>query len=149
MSRLKWLLRTSWPLYTASVLVSNVVGAVAITLFVSMLVPLPELSQFNDLGHLPAVVIGYAVFAAIVGTVGTVLLFQPVLRWQRNPEAHDANMARNLVMRLPTHQAMLCALVWSVGVGIVASVAYTMSPRLALVICFESSLASAWSASSL
>lgn len=143
MSRLKWLLRTSWPLYTASVLVSNVVGAVAITLFVSMLVPLPELSQFNDLGHLPAVVIGYAVFAAIVGIVGTVLLFQPVLRWQRNPEAHDANMARNLVMRLPTHQAMLCALVWSVGVGIVAGVAYTMSPRLALVICLSAALGGA------
>lgn len=140
MRRLKWLLRTSWPLYSASVLVSNVVGAVAITLFVGVLVPMPELSQ---LGYLPAVVGGYFAFAVIVGATASILMFQPVLRWQRNPDAHDANLARNLVMRLPTHQALLCALVWAVGIGLVAGVAYNTSARLALVICLSTTLTGA------
>ncbi|MDO4685019.1 MAG: adenylate/guanylate cyclase domain-containing protein [Corynebacterium sp.] len=144
MSRLKWLLRTSWPLYTASVLASNVVGAIAIVLFVSMMVPLPELSQLNEtMGYLPAVVAAYLVFATIVGAIVTFMLFQPVLRWQRNPAAHDPNMVRNLVMRLPMYQALLCTLVWVVGLGIVAGVAATISTRLALVIGLATALGGA------
>ena len=43
----KWLWGTSWPLYAATVLGTNVLGAVLIMLFVRFLIPMREVQQLN------------------------------------------------------------------------------------------------------
>mgnify|MGYP001757881843 CR=1 FL=1 len=48
---LKWLWGTSWPLYAATVLGTNVVGALAIMLFVRYFIPVPDVDQLT-LQHL-------------------------------------------------------------------------------------------------
>ncbi|GAB2502345.1 Adenylate cyclase 2 [Corynebacterium atrinae] len=139
MSRLlraiKWLWGTSWPLYATLVLASNVLGALAIMLFIRFLIPMPEVHNFtHKVPYIEAIGLGYLVFAVVVGMAATLVLFRPVLDWQRHPEAHDPNMVRNLVMRIPGYQALVCAVVWGIGIAIAVAVAASSSGRLALVI---------------
>ncbi|WIM73156.1 adenylate/guanylate cyclase domain-containing protein [Corynebacterium suedekumii] len=146
MSRLmraaKWLWGTSWPLYAATVLLSNVIGALAIMLFIRFLIPMPEVRSFRaDVPHLEVIGLGYLAFAVIVGIVATLMLFRPVLDWQRHPDQHDPNMVRNLVMRIPVYQALVCLVVWAIGIAIAVAVAASSSGRLAVVIGLATSLA--------
>lgn len=135
MRRLKWLLRTSWPLYAASVLGTNVVGALGVMFFVRFLVPMHEAEELN-LDHMGIGVIGviYALFAIVVGLVATLLMFRPVFEWQQNPAGHDPNMVRNLVLRLPVLQTMIVVAVWLIGIAIITIVALQISWQLAVVI---------------
>ncbi|KQB87245.1 adenylate/guanylate cyclase domain-containing protein [Corynebacterium lowii] len=137
-----WLWGTSWPLYAALVLGSNLLGAAAIMFFIRFLIPLPELEHFDSSEtHLPAIGISYVVLAAVVGIAATFVLFRPVLDWQRSPEAHDPNMVRNLVLRLPIYQAVVCAIVWFIGILIAVGITSSVSGRMALVIAVACALA--------
>ncbi len=132
---LKWLWGTSWPLYAALVLGVNVIGALAIMTFVRLLIPMPELDAFStNIPQLTAVGLSYLVFAVVVGIVVTFFLFRPVLDWQRRPDDHDPNMVRNLVMRIPVYQTVVCAVVWIIGIAIAVMVMAQESWRAALVI---------------
>ncbi|MBC3186658.1 adenylate/guanylate cyclase domain-containing protein [Corynebacterium sp. zg-331] len=139
---LTWLWGTSWPLYAALVLGSNVLGAAAIMFFIRFLIPLPELHDFDSSGsHLAPIGISYVVFAAVMGIAATFILFRPVLDWQRSPDSHDPNMVRNLVLRLPVYQAAVCAIVWFFGILIAVLVTSSASGRMALVIAVACGLA--------
>lgn len=141
---LKWLWGTSWPLYAATVLSTNVLGALAIMLFVRFLIPQPDAANFDaEISYLPAVGIGYLLFAVVAGMIVTFLMFRPVLDWQRHPEDHDPNMVRNLVMRIPIYQAILCAVVWLIGIAIATFIAARISVRLAVIIAVSTLMASA------
>ena len=139
---LKWLWGTSWPLYAAVVLAANVIGALAIMLFVRFLIPMPEVRGFtSDVPHLEVIGLTYLAFAVLVAVVATLFPFRPVLDWQRHPDEHDPNMVRNLVMRLPVYQAVVCAVVWLIGIAIAVAVAAGSSTRLSLVIGLATLLA--------
>ncbi|WP_293771896.1 adenylate/guanylate cyclase domain-containing protein [uncultured Corynebacterium sp.] len=136
-----WLMHTNWPVYAALVLGGNVVGAVAIMLFVRYL-PMPEIDGFAaTVPHLVMIGLLYLVFAVAVGMFVTVMLFRPVLDWQRNPDNHDPNMVRGLVMRIPAYQAGIAGLVWGLGIIITVAIAASYSLRLAVVILLAASLA--------
>ena len=121
--------------YAATVLGSNVLGALAIMLFVRYLLPIPEIANFGtDSNYLRTAGIVYVVLAVFAGVAVTLRLFLPVLRWQHKPDEHDPNMVRNLVLRIPVYQAVLCAVVWLIGVSIVTVVAASTSSRLAFVV---------------
>lgn len=139
---LKWLWGTSWPLYAATVLGTNVVGALAIMLFVRYFIPVPDVDQLT-LQHmgLGFVGLGYAIFAVLVGVVATLLLFRPVLEWQLKPDGHDPNMVRNLVLRLPVLQTLIVVAVWLIGIAILTIAALQISGQLAAVICVATLLA--------
>lgn len=146
MSRLlrafKWLWGTSWPLYAAVVLATNVIGALAIMLFVRFLIPMSEVRNFtSEVQHLEVIGLTYLAFAVVVAVVATLFLFRPVLDWQRRPDEHDSNMVRNLVMRLPVYQAVVCAVVWLIGIAIAMVVGSLSSWRLSLVIGLATVLA--------
>ncbi|MCZ9309969.1 adenylate/guanylate cyclase domain-containing protein [Corynebacterium uberis] len=151
MSRLvravRWLWSTAWPLYAALVLGSNVLGAVAVMLFIRFLLPLPALDHPDGFAHrysyLAVVGVSYLVFAVVVGAAATLAVFRPVLDWQRNPDAHDPNMVRNLVLRMPVYQAAVSAAVWGIGIIIATTVAAAESSSLALVVGVTFALAAA------
>ncbi|MEJ5928736.1 adenylate/guanylate cyclase domain-containing protein [Corynebacterium sp. H128] len=137
----KWLWKTSWPLYAATIFFSNVLGAIATMMFFQWLIPMPGKNEFLSFsGPLPTVGIGYLVVGSLVGAVLSFLLFRPVLAWQHSPEDHDPNMIRNLVMRIPVYQAMLCAAMWLIGIIIVTLMATTHGGRVALVLGLASLL---------
>ncbi len=140
---LSWLLHTNWPVYAALVLGGNVLGAAAIMAFVYFL-PMPDIAGFSaNIPNLVAAGVLYVLFAVAVGMVVTVLLFRPILDWQRHPDAHDPNMVRGLVLRIPMLQAGIAALVWGLGIIIAVVIAGSYSPRLAVVIGLSTVLAGA------
>lgn len=133
---------TQWPVYAALVLGANIVGAIAVMTFVFYFLPMPEIDGLTEqLPNLVMVGALYLVFAVIVGMIVTFLLFRPVLDWQRNPRAHDRNMVRNLVMRIPVYQAGVAAAVWLIGIIIAVSSTASYSGRLSLAIGISTVLA--------
>ncbi|AKK04553.1 family 3 adenylate cyclase [Corynebacterium mustelae] len=138
---IRWLAKTSWPLYTATVLGSNIFAAVFIILFLKYVLPLPDVGIFPASASLPTVGAIYTAVAVVVCAVVTFILFRPVLDWQRDPDNHDPNMVRILVMRIPFYQTMLSVVVWVIGIIIVTVVAAQASSRLALVIGVSTTLA--------
>ncbi len=137
----RWLASTLWPLYTVTILGSNILAAVGITLFLKFLVPLPDLYQLPTATTLSTIAAIYTAIAIVISTVITFALFRPVLDWQRRPDKHDPNMVRNLVMRIPFYQTILAAVVWAGGIAIISTVAAQESWRLALVVGVATTLA--------
>ncbi|OAH26631.1 adenylate cyclase [Corynebacterium stationis] len=142
MRGLFWLMSTSWPIYAAIVLGTNIVGAVAIMTFVVYFLPMPEIREFTtNFDNLLGLGFAFVIFAVIVGMAATILLFRPVWDWQRNPDNHDPNMVRNLVMRIPIYQAAVAALVWLIGIGITVAITSASDATLGLVVAVASILA--------
>lgn len=137
-----WLMSTSWPTYAAIVLGTNIVGAIAIMTFVIFFLPMPEIHAFTtDFDNLFVIGAAYVIFAVLVGMAATMLLFRPVWDWQRNPDAHDPNMVRNLVMRIPIYQAAVAALVWLIGIVLAVVTTSASDGKLALVVGVSTTLA--------
>ncbi|PQM75696.1 adenylate/guanylate cyclase domain-containing protein [Corynebacterium sp. J010B-136] len=142
MRGLFWLMSTSWPIYAAIVLGTNIVGAVAIMTFVVYFLPMPEIREFTtNFDNLLGLGFAFVIFAVIVGMAATILLFRPVWDWQRNPDNHDPNMVRNLVMRIPIYQSAVAALVWLIGIGITVAITSASDATLGLVVAVASILA--------
>ena len=131
---LRWLWGTSWPLYAATVLGTNVISAIGSMLFVRYLIPMPEVLELGLGGQLGAIGVIYAVVAVVLGGVVTLYLFRPVLEWQRHPDGHDPNMVRHLVMRLPVAQTIIVVAVWGIGIAIVTVAAWRVDIQLASVV---------------
>ena len=131
---LRWLWGTSWPLYAATVLGTNVISAIGSMLFVRYLIPMPEVLELGLGGQLGAIGVIYAAVAVVLGGVVTLYLFRPVLEWQRHPDGHDPNMVRHLVMRLPVVQTIIVVAVWGIGIAIVTVAAWRVDIQLASVV---------------
>lgn len=131
---LRWLWGTSWPLYAATVLGTNLLAAIGSMLFVRYLIPMPEVRELGLSGQLGAVGVIYGAVAVVLGVVVTLYLFRPVLEWQRHPDGHDPNMVRHLVMRLPVLQTIIVVAVWGIGIAIVTVAAWRVDARLAAVV---------------
>ena len=116
---LQWLWGTSWPLYAATVLGTNLLGAVGCMLFVRFLIPMDAVNELGLNGQLGFIGVLYAAIAVALGVIVTFFLFRPVLEWQRRPDDHDPNMVRHLVMRLPVLQTIIVVAVWGLGIAIV------------------------------
>src|SRR5690625_7210595 len=118
MRGLFWLMSTSWSIYAAIVLGTNIVGAVAIMTFVVYFLPMPEIREFTtNFDNLLGLGFAVVIFAVIVGLAATILLLRPLWDWQRNPDNHDPPMVRNLVLRIPVYRAAVAALVPLIGTG--------------------------------
>ncbi len=130
---LKWIRGTEWPLYAASVLGTNLIGAIGCMLFIRYLIPMPQVEELGSDTSLGLIGIAYAVLAVLVGGVVTFFLFRPVMEWQRSPDEHDPNMVRHLVMRLPVLQTMIVVGVWLIGIAILTFGALRIDAQLAAV----------------
>ena len=133
---------TQWPVYAALVLGANLIGAIAIMTFVLYFLPMPEIKDFAaELPSLMGVAAVYLIFAVVIGIAVTLLLFRPVLDWQRNPDEHDPNMVRNLVLRIPVYQSVVAAAVWLIGIILAVVISGRESGRLGLVVGVSATLA--------
>ncbi|WP_026196369.1 adenylate/guanylate cyclase domain-containing protein [Corynebacterium lubricantis] len=138
---LKWLWGTSWPMYAINVLVTNLLGAIAVMMFIRYLIPMSEVEEFaSEASQISTLGIVYVVLAVVVGIVATFIIVRPVLDWQRHPDEHDPNMVRNLVMRLPIRQTVVVVAVWVVGIIIAVFAAARVGGQFAIVVGVSTSL---------
>ncbi|MGO1949652.1 MAG: adenylate/guanylate cyclase domain-containing protein [Mycobacteriaceae bacterium] len=141
---IKWAWGTTWPLYALSVLIVNVVGALAVATFLRFLVPLGGAREFLSVNGMTATLYSvYFVVALAAGISVTLYFFAPVLRWQRSPDASDPIAIRGLVLRIPTMQALLGGVLWGIGVVIFTVVALQVSHRWALAVAVTAVLGGA------
>ncbi len=141
---IKWAWGTTWPLYALSVLIVNVVGALALATFLRFLVPLGGAQELVSVTTTTATLYGlYFVIALVAGISMTLYFFAPVLRWQRNPTASDPVAIRSLVLRIPAMQATLGAVLWAIGVVIFTVVALQVSSAWALTVAVTAVLGGA------
>ena len=138
---LRWVWGTSWPLYAATVLGTNLLGAVGCMLFVRYLIPMPAVAELDLSGQLGLIGVIYAAVAVFAGIIVTFFLFRPVLEWQRSPRDHDPNMVRHLVMRLPVLQTIIVVAVWGLGIAIVTARTLLVDVPLAVVVLVTTILA--------
>lgn len=102
--------------------------------FIRYLIPIPGIDGWDfDFSHMRTIGLVYLIFAVLIGVMATLVMFRPVLDWQRDPEGHDPNMVRILVLRLPIYQAIVCAAVWAVGIILMVSTAASFSVNLAVI----------------
>lgn len=138
---LAWAFRTAWPLYAATILLTNVIGALGIATFLRFLIPLPAARELTSPTTTTATLYAaYFIFAVIVGIGATLVFFAPVLRWQRNPSVYDPNMVRDLVLRIPFLQTITGAALWAIGVILFTIVAAQYSQEWALAVAVTSTL---------
>lgn len=125
---LSWVWDTSWPLYAATVLLINIIGALSLATFLRLLIPQSDDKLILTLDTSTITLYGiYFGIAIVVGVFFSLIFFAPVMRWQRRQETYDPNMIRYLVMRIPSLQTILGSLLWMVGVIIFTGVAYGYS----------------------
>ncbi len=141
---LQWLSQTPWPAYATGVLFCNLLGAAAVGVFLAGLLPIDGLVAFDEL-PLPAAtgLLLYLIFAAMIGIYVTWVLFNPVLKWHRHPEAHDPQLVRRLVMRIPAYQALVGGVIWGIGVVVFGMAAALHNPRLGVVSILTATLGGA------
>lgn len=132
---LSWAWGTSWPLYAATVLATNVIGATAVATFLRFFIPLPAARELTSpdttIASLYLIYFGVAVVAGIAMTL---YFFAPVLRWQRTPQAYDPNMVRDLVLRIPLLQTITGIVLWGIGVVLFTVVAWRHSTEWGITV---------------
>ena len=137
----RWAMGTAWPLYALTILLTNALGALAVASFLRFLVPLGSAQHFTSLDTTTATLyVIYFVVAVVAGVSATLVFFAPVLRWQRNPDAYDPNMMRDLVLRIPMMQTMTGTVLWSIGVVLFTIVAAQSTTKWAIAVAVTSTL---------
>ena len=128
-------------MYAATVLATNVIGATAVATFLRFLIPLPSARELTSLNTTTATLyLSYFGVAVVAGIAMTLYFFAPVLRWQRNPQAYDPNMVRDLVLRIPLLQTITGIVLWGIGVVLFTVVAWRYSTEWGVTVAVTATL---------
>ena len=125
-----------WPGYTASMVLANLSGALIVMVFIRYVLPLPA----ADLQYARALNLalfgGYLGLAVIVGFLVSARMLRPVVRWRQRGGSPTA-VEQRAVLRAPFRQAIVHAVMWTVGGVLFVSLNVAASHRLAVVIAFS------------
>ncbi|MDO4911433.1 MAG: adenylate/guanylate cyclase domain-containing protein [Corynebacterium sp.] len=96
--------RGYWLLYAVAVLGVNVGGVITL------------IAVLGVLGYsTTAAPLTFAILACVIGLTATWAILRPALAWSFGREFYSVNALRRLVLRIPTFQARICAVLWSLG----------------------------------
>ena len=125
-----------WPGYAASMVLANLSGALILFVFVRYVLPLPA----TDLQYARALNLvlfgGYLGLSVVVGFLLGLRILRPVLAWRRRGGPPTA-VEQRAVLRAPFRQAIVHAVMWTVGGVLFVSLNVAASHRLAVVIAFS------------
>lgn len=137
---LRWLWTTPWPVYALTMLQANIIGAVFVFAFLRFVLPMDRFLDLDDFRFINQYLfIGYLVLAFVAGTLASTWLIMPVLRADRVGGAFDGAV-RSRALRIPFHQSLLSAVIWTIGTLVFVAANVGHSPRLALVVAVTSML---------
>ncbi|WP_454561615.1 adenylate/guanylate cyclase domain-containing protein [Mycobacterium haemophilum] len=126
----RWVVRTPWPVFSLSMLQSDIIGALFVLGFLRYGLPPQDRVELQDLPVRNLAIFTISVIVAFsTGFAVNLKLLMPVFRWQRRDnllaEADPAatELARSRALRMPFYRTMISLLAWSIGgaVFIVAS----------------------------
>ncbi|KJX75810.1 hypothetical protein MLPM_0201 [Mycobacterium lepromatosis] len=127
---IRWGIRTPWPLFSLSMLQSDIIGALFVLGFLRYGLPPQDRVELQDLPLRNLAISTTSVVVAFsTGFAVNLKLLMPVFRWQRHDnqlaEADPAaiELARSRALRMPFYHTIISLVTWGIGgaVFIVAS----------------------------
>src|ERR1700752_4279934 len=137
----RWVARTPWPVFTLGMLQADIIGGLFVLGFLRFGLPVEDRVQLQDLPtENLAVFLAYMFMAFAVGSVLSLRLLVPVMRWQRRSllteDPAKTELARTRALRMPFYRTVISLSVWFLGgvVFIVTSwpVAHHSAPVVAI-----------------
>ncbi len=125
-----------WPGYTASMVLANLTGALILMIFIRYVLPLPAADvQYARALNL-ALFGSYLGLSVVIGFLVGIRILRPVIAWRRRGGPPTA-VEQRAVLRAPFRQAIVHAVMWTVGGVLFVSLNVAASHRLAVVIALS------------
>lgn len=121
----RWVVRTPWPLFSLSMLQSDIIGALFVLGFLRYGLPPQDNIQLQDLPPVNLLIfVSTVIILFLAGAVVNLKLLMPVFRWQRRdnlltePDPAATELARSRALRMPLYRTLISLAVWATGGGV-------------------------------
>lgn len=143
----RWAMRTPWPLFSLSMLQSDIIGALLVLGFLRYGLPPQDRIELQDLPTRNLAIFTISVAVAFsIGFGVNLKLLMPVFRWQRRDnlltEADPATteLARSQALRMPFYRTMISLAVWSIGGTVFIAASWSAARHTAPIVALATAL---------
>ncbi|WP_424399090.1 adenylate/guanylate cyclase domain-containing protein [Mycobacterium uberis] len=140
-------MRTPWPLFSLSMLQSDIIGALLVLGFLRYGLPPQDRIELQDLPTRNLAIFTISVAVAFsIGFGVNLKLLMPVFRWQRRDnlltEADPATteLARSQALRMPFYRTMISLAVWSIGGTVFIAASWSAARHTAPIVALATAL---------
>jgi adenylate cyclase len=146
----RWVVRTPWPLFSLSMLQSDIIGGLFVLGFLRYGLPPQDRIQLQDLPLVNlAIFIGVVISLFLAGLVFNLQLLLPVFRWQRrdnllaDADPGTTELARSRALRMPYYRALTGAVSWCIGGVVLILASWSVAKYAAPVVAVATALGAA------
>ncbi|MCV7230465.1 adenylate/guanylate cyclase domain-containing protein [Mycolicibacterium komossense] len=143
----RWLVRTPWPVFTLGMLQADIIGALFVLGFLRFGLPPEDRLQLQDLPAANlAIFIAVLLVSFLVGSLVSLRLLVPVLRWQRrdgllaDPDPAATAVARTRALRMPIYRTTISLVNWFIGGTVFILASWSVGSRIAPVLAIATGL---------
>lgn len=143
----RWVVRTPWPLFSLSMLQSDIIGALFVLGFLRYGLPPQDNIQLQDLPPVNLLIfVSTVIILFLAGAVVNLKLLMPVLRWQRRdnlltePDPAATELARSRALRMPLYRTLISLAVWATGGGVFILASWSVAKHAAPVVAVATAL---------
>ena len=143
----RWVVRTPWPVFTLSMLQSDIIGALLVLGFIRFGLPPQDRVILQEVPGVNLVLFAAVLMLAFtVGSLISLWLLMPVFRWQRRDgtlseiDPEKAQLARARVLRMPLYRSAISAVNWFLGGTIFIFVIWPVAANSAPVVAVATAL---------
>lgn len=136
----RWVVRTPWPLFSLSMLQSDIIGALFVLGFLRYGLPPQDNIQLQDLPPVNLLIfVSTVIILFLAGAVVNLKLLMPVFRWQRRdnlltePDPAATELARSRALRMPLYRTLISLAVWATGGGVFILASWSVAKHAAPV----------------
>lgn len=137
----RWVVRTPWPLFSLSMLQSDIIGALFVLGFLRYGLPPQDNIQLQDLPPVNLLIfVSTVIILFLAGAVVNLKLLMPVFRWQRRdnlltePDPAATELARSRALRMPLYRTLISLAVWATGGGVFILASWSVAKHAAPVV---------------
>lgn len=150
----RWVVRTPWPLFSLSMLQSDIIGALFVLGFLRYGLPPQDNIQLQDLPPVNLLIfVSTVIILFLAGAVVNLKLLMPVFRWQRRdnlltePDPAATELARSRALRMPLYRTLISLAVWATGGGVFILASWSVAKHAAPVVAVATALGATATAS--
>lgn len=143
----RWVVRTPWPLFSLSMLQSDIIGALFVLGFLRYGLPPQDNIQLQDLPPVNLLIfVSTVIILFLAGAVVNLKLLMPVFRWQRRdnlltePDPAATELARSRALRMPLYRTLISLAVWATGGGVFILASWSVAKHAAPVVAVATAL---------
>ncbi|AWV47181.1 adenylate/guanylate cyclase domain-containing protein [Mycobacterium leprae] len=143
----RWGIRTPWPLFSLSMLQSDIIGALFVLGFLRYGLPTQDRVELQDLPIRNLAISTLSVVVAFsTGFAVNLKLLMPVFRWQRRDnrlaEADPAatELARSRALRMPFYHTIISLVTWGIGGAVFIIASWSAARHSAPIVALATAL---------